>query len=233
MANIIKFHAEQSILDIFPPPVSANKKLPLWFKNLPPQVGNHPKSVSAKKCIPLLEASSAGYIISFWCDVFVTVRNDEINFDYANPKQNNEMSEHNYAQIGGHPYSDMPFGKVPMKFHNPFIVETKKGYSCLFTQPMNHLEKRWKLLDGIVDTDNYYNHVNLPFIWLAKNGEYLIEKGTPLVQVIPFKRENTKSQLVEIDERKRLRHEGKLMSFFHNKYRRLFWHKMESKNESV
>ena len=133
MANIIKFVAEQEIVDVFPHPVNANKKLPLWFKNLPAKFGTHPKSVSVKRCVPFLEAASAGYIISFWCDVFVTVSNGDINFDYANEKTNNFMSRHNYDQIDGHPYSDMPFGKVPMKFHNPFIVETKKGYSCLFT----------------------------------------------------------------------------------------------------
>ena len=233
MANIIKFVAEREIVDIFPHPVNANKKLPLWFKNLPAKFGNHPKAVSVKRCIPFLEAASAGYIISFWCDVFVTVSNGDINFEYSNEKTNNFMTRHNYDQIDGHPYSDMPFGTVPMKFHNPFIVETKKGYSCLFTQPLNHLERRWKLLDGIVDTDNYYNHVHLPFIWLAKDGEYVIEKGTPLVQVIPFKREKMKLEVGELNERKRLRHEGKLMSFFNNKYRRLFWHKMENKDESL
>tara|TARA_B100000035_G_C20977606_1_gene543901 strand:- start:355 stop:1056 length:702 start_codon:yes stop_codon:yes gene_type:complete len=232
MANIIKFHADPEIIDVFPHPVSANKKLPLWFKNLPLGMSNHPAAGTVKRCIPFLEAASAGYIISFWCDVFVTVNNDNINFQYSDEKLNNFMGQHDYGQIEGHPYSDMPFGKVPMKFTNPFVVETKKGYSCLFTQPMNHLEKRWKLLDGIVDTDRYYNQVNLPFLWLAKNGEYIIQKGTPLVQVIPFKREKTKLEVGEIDVRKKLSAEGRLMSFFANKYRRLFWHKMENKDES-
>jgi hypothetical protein len=43
----------------------------------------------------------------------------------------------------------------------------------------------------LVDTDNYKSPVNFPFVAIAPDGVHTLEKGTPLVQVIPFKRADT------------------------------------------
>jgi hypothetical protein len=42
---------------------------------------------------------------------------------------------------------------------------------------------------GIVDTDTYHAHIHYPFFATAPDGLYTIEKGTPLVQVIPIRRD--------------------------------------------
>ena len=39
-----------------------------------------------------------------------------------------------------------------------------------------------------MDTDTYAAHIHFPFFATAGDGVHLIEKGTPLVQVIPFRR---------------------------------------------
>ena len=41
---------------------------------------------------------------------------------------------------------------------------------------------------GIVDTDSYASPVHLPFFATGADGVHVIERGTPLVQVIPFRR---------------------------------------------
>ena len=43
---------------------------------------------------------------------------------------------------------------------------------------------------GIVDTDTYAAEIHFPFFATAEDGIYTLEKGAPLVQVIPFRREN-------------------------------------------
>ena len=48
----------------------------------------------------------------------------------------------------------------------------------------------FKILPGIVDTDTYTPPVNFPFVLTDENYEGLIPAGTPLAQVIPFKRES-------------------------------------------
>jgi hypothetical protein len=39
-----------------------------------------------------------------------------------------------------------------------------------------------------VDTVTYSAHIHFPFFATAPDGLHVIEKGTPLVQVIPFRR---------------------------------------------
>lgn len=38
----------------------------------------------------------------------------------------------------------------------------------------------------MVDTDTYRSPVNFPFVATAPDGVYTLQKGTPLVQVVPF-----------------------------------------------
>jgi hypothetical protein len=76
----------------------------------------------------------------------------------------------------------------PCKFHNPWTIITPPGWSCLFVPPMNRLKPVFEVFSGIVDTDVYKAPVNVPFLPRAADGDYTLERGTPLVQVIPFKR---------------------------------------------
>jgi hypothetical protein len=41
---------------------------------------------------------------------------------------------------------------------------------------------------GIVDTDTYAAHIHFPFFSTGPDGVHIIEKGTPLVQIFPFRR---------------------------------------------
>ena len=213
MTNKIKFHATQEVLDAYPHPFPSVKALPEWFKSLPPSIDRHPKSSSVKRCIPFLEACSEGFIIPFYCDVWVRAQNDNIEFEFAEKQLCDGMSPHSIEQVEGHPFENMPFGTIPLKFHNPWVIETPKGYSCYFMAPLNGMEKRFKLFDGVVDTDRYYNNINFPFIWTGGDGQFLIEKGTPLVQVIPFKRDVFKKEVGLVDEKRLNRDKFRLLTF--------------------
>jgi predicted membrane-bound spermidine synthase len=75
------------------------------------------------------------------------------------------------------------------KWINPWSIKTPAGYSVLFIQPM-HRESIFTILPGIVDTDQYNAPVNFPFVLNNIQFEGLIPAGTPIAQVIPFKRES-------------------------------------------
>ena len=64
-------------------------------------------------------------------------------------------------------------------------------------------------------------------IWTGGEGKFLITKGTPLIQVIPFKRETLGLEVAALDKRKQDKTQNSLMTQFSNGYRKLFWHKME------
>ena len=226
----VQFFAKKQHIEVFPHPSLASKFLPHYFQRLKPQTAPDPKSGTVKRCVHFLDAMTQGYIIPLWCDVYVKAYDGEISLIFPeNLPMETSLSPHGYEQIRNHPLSNSPYGNIPMKWHNPWGVKTESGWSCLFTSPLNHLETRFKILDGVVDTDTYYNQVNFPFIWTGGDGEFFIEEGTPLVQVIPFKRLQTKCDIVEQDDERQQTTTAKLGTKLRNAYRTMFWHKNRTK----
>lgn len=223
--NII-FSTEKHLLEAIPKPLKANKKLPEYFKAMPPQSNSNPQSGTVKRCVPFLEASSFGYIIPLWSDVFVTAKNGDITIEFPpNLMMDTTLSSHDSVQIKGHPLENTKYGSIPLKFHNPWIIETPENVSCLFTSPLNHMETRFKILDGVVDTDTYYNNINFPFLWTGNDGEYFIPQGTPLVQVIPFVRTDFEVAYGEIDPDRKANTSSALSAVMRNGYKTKFHHK--------
>ena len=223
----VEFFADEAYQEVFPKPQPANKLLPEYFKKLNPQITNDPESSTAKRCVPFLDAATQGFIIPLWSDVFVTATNGQLTLKFPEGfPMPDSLGKHSPEQIAGHPYQNHKYGNMPMKWINPWGIKTPKGYSCLFTSPLNHLERRFKILDGVVDTDTYYNHINFPFLWTTpEDGEYFIEQGTPLIHVIPFKRETYNARFTGIDFKKYNDTRAKIGTMLRNKYRTLFWHK--------
>lgn len=222
----IEFFASQTHIDAFPHPRQSSKFIPQYFKSLKPQISADPTSGTVKRCVPFLDALTTGYIIPLWSDVNIRASNGELTIKFPeNLPMQSSLSPHSYEQIQNHPLSDQPYGNVPLKWHNPWGIRTPKGWSCLFTSPLNHLQSQFKILDGVVDTDTYYNQVNFPFIWTGGDGDFVYPRGMPLVQVIPFKRTETKCSIVKQDEQKHASAGAKLGTALYNGYRRFFWHK--------
>jgi hypothetical protein len=76
-------------------------------------------------------------------------------------------------------------------------MQTPKGYSLLITHPLNRLDLPFTTLSAVVDADKYpISDGSIPF-FLKKDFYGIIKKGTPLFQVIPFKREEWDSEMSE------------------------------------
>jgi len=222
----VEFFADPQHIKVFPHPRPAGKFVPDYFAKLKPQSDNHPNSGTVKRCIPFLDAINQGFVIPLWCDVFVRATNGELNIDFPkNLPMDCSLSPHGEVQIRDHPLANTPYGNIPVKWHNPWGIKTRAGWSVLITSPLNRLETRFKILDGIVDTDEYYNQINFPFIWTGGDGEFLLPKGMPLVQVIPFERKRFTYDIVEQDNEKQSVVIGKLGTVLRNAYRTMFWHK--------
>jgi hypothetical protein len=231
----IEFHHEEGMDGVFPNPVKSQKLMPKYFKDLDKKYDNKTSygGKTVKKCIPFIDAMSAGYIIPLWSDVYITANNGSLKIDFPpNLKLNPSLERHTYEQMENHPKAEEPYGKYFMKFMNPWVIKTSPGVSCLFTSPLNHMEKRIKILDGVVDCDTYYNNINFPFIWIGGDGEFLIPKGTPLVQVIPFQRITMEMRVSCIDKDLHTKKNAILGTTFSDGYRNNFWHK-RTDNDTV
>lgn len=222
----INFSCSDQLLGAIPNPVPAVKAFPDYFRTIRPQSDSNPQSGTVKRCVPFLDALSSGFIIPLWCDVYVLASNGELHIEFPRRfAQQETLGSHPQIQIPNHPLSKKPYGEMALKFINPWVIETDPGVSCIFTSPLNHFETRFKILDGVVDTDTYYNQVNFPFLWTGGDGEFIIPKGTPLVQVIPYKRESFKLEISPVDTDRQAKSFAKLGTRIKNGYREEFWHK--------
>lgn len=170
-------------------PVPASEVLPDWFRKLPPVNREHLQTQDSgqtvKRCMPFLDVMGIGWIIPLAVNVRLEVTDDgEVlnsgwDFDKA------MVSNHSAYQLAGHPRQPRP----TCKFHNYWTIKTPPGWSCLFLPPINRPNTLFEVYSGIVDTDGYHTYVNFPFVSLAPEGAYSLAKGTPMVQVIPFRRD--------------------------------------------
>jgi len=199
--NKIEFIAEtKEMLDILERPYPAIKKMPDWICNIPSYIGgirsvdqhSEPNS-TIKKCMPVIDSMTVGYHIPVHSDIWI--ENDGI-FENINIKwawhslKIIDIQEKERMQTYPVPKEYYP---IAFKFLNPWVIKTRKGWSCLFTHPMHHDDLPFRSLPAIVDTDKYPNGINFIF-FLKKDFSGLIPKGTPIIQVIPFKRSLFKSE---------------------------------------
>tara|TARA_R100000152_G_C6752045_1_gene175723 strand:+ start:304 stop:1056 length:753 start_codon:yes stop_codon:yes gene_type:complete len=243
--NIIEFFypekTKQLVDDVFPEP--ALKHVPKWYKEL-----KHSKEIpTIKGCMPFLDSLTAGYIMKMPQDLCLEhniinikgKKDSAFRYSYRDSPEirtrfrlniNAERHEiHPVEQLGPKcPFhkknKDLPFYKIL----NPFAIKTPPGYSCLFVPPLNNHDDRFEIVSGIVDTDTYEGEINFPIII---NGdkypilETVIKRGTPIAQVIPFKRESWKMMIKERSLTKTLMGFFQVKKFLVNNYMRLFWKK--------
>jgi len=217
-------------LDFFPPK-PALKEVPEWYKKSQEYVNNNKKIIdpdgtshTIKKCIPVFDAMTAGYILYTQVDVQVTQENG-IPF-YAWPSQA-AISFHGIDQAPLHPDQN---GLPIAKWMNPYAIKTPPGYSTLFLPPMHNPNGIFTIFPGFVDTDKYTAPVNFPFILNNLKWEGIISAGTPIAQVIPVKRDSWKNKIgSDKDRLEQSLLSAKLKTLFYNSYKKQFWSRKEFK----
>lgn len=237
--NNIKFLSP--FLDI-EKPIPAKRNIPDWYKKLEHNLGHN----TVKGCMPFLDSLTAGYIIKLPVDLKIrhNVINPETGFrdgeqvsalkDFQpNVSEvklniNQKLEIHQPFQMAGSPLLEKNKNLPIHKFVNPWTIQTPKGYSCLFIAPLNNRDDRFEVLSGIVDTDIHRLPVNFPFI--INTDKYpalntVIKKGTPIVQVIPFKRD---SWVMSIEKQKDKSYSSEIIKFFTSlidRYKNNVWQK--------
>jgi hypothetical protein len=124
-------------------------------------------------------------------------------------------------------------GFLPQHYtwHPAWMPELPAGYSCLITHPFNRNELPFQIFTGIVDSDTFFTSEqmsNIPFL-LKENFSGLIKKGTPMYQIIPFKRESWESKDNKHDPKRQLSMTQKVRQFMWGGYKKLHWKQKEFK----
>jgi hypothetical protein len=173
-------------------PKPSTASIPEWYKEMPSYMGGEKKptgegstSGTIKRCMPVFDAIVGGYILYTYTDVWVSQKDGMPWYEWPSF---GPIQWHPVEQAPDHPNRNGHQATYP-KWINPWAIQTPPGYSTLFVQPM-HRESVFTILPGVVDTDQYNAPVNFPFVLNNVNYEGLIPAGTPMAQVIPFKRES-------------------------------------------
>jgi hypothetical protein len=225
----IKFTATYNVPEKYNPG-PASKFIPDWYRKMESYIGekkidltNNGYATTIKKCIPVFDAITAGYILVTPADIEVSQVDGSPYYQWPSASL---IHFHPIEQAPEHPDSN---GFSYPKFINPWIIETPPGYSSWFTQPM-HRNSVFTILDGFVDTDTYKAPVNFPFVLNDPTWTGTIPAGTPMAQVIPIKRDSWKMKFGGEQEIKgSINSTTLLTSKFVNKYKTLFWNKKDYK----
>jgi hypothetical protein len=230
--NIIFIKNFDIAKEYFPQPSSI--VLPEWYKKTQSYLNNKKEIVlgqqttaTIKRCIPVFDALTAGYTISTHVDVFVR-KNDLGDIFYTQSGgEINIIETHSIIQAPYHPFMNhQPYPK----WINPWGIKTPKGYSCLFISPVHGGNEYFQIIEGIVDTDTFNLPVNFPFVLKDINFEGIIPAGTPIVQIIPFKRDIWKMKQgneKDIESLKNIK--LYITSKFMDRYRNMFWQRKQYK----
>jgi hypothetical protein len=208
----------------------SKKYIPEWYKKSPmwaddngnPQKMGFSSKKTIKTCMPFLDSLTTGYTLETWCDIHVSQSLD----DHIQVKWSDESIDP--IEFRGSATSmlmPVPLGCKPDHFvwKIPFGIKTLPGYSVILTHPLNRFDLPFVTLSGIMDTDNGMHGGNIP-VFFSDTFEGIIPVGTPIAQIIPFKRDSWQSETID-DEMLYKGLEYEINKFFVGGYKKLRWKK--------
>jgi hypothetical protein len=224
-------HNPDGVLD---KPKPALDYIPEWYKKAKPYLSPDGKkaptldgtpAATIKRCMPIFDMMTAGYIIETPYDIYIRQTPEGPYFQWS--KQDAIIFQV-MDQFQNHPYSrDINYA---VRINIPWSIKTPKGWSIMVLEPQHQEIGPIECVSGIVDTDNY----SIPFNMFLKlrdaKFEGMIPAGTPLVQVIPFKRDAWNSKLGGQNERTKFNSDfDKFTTIFFDRYKKFWWQRKEYK----
>jgi hypothetical protein len=183
-------------------PIASVKSLPDWYIDADRYLKmpnneyflnqDGSKIPSWKACPAIYDIMGTGYVQVTPCDIeFYINSSGIISVKVLDRKYENFI----------HTRTPMPQFKVPFGYHSYHFawwsewgIELPKGYSALYSQPFNRFDLPFLTTSGIIDNDKVDMPGTMPF-FISKDWVGIIPKGTPFVQIFPFKREDWKSEI--------------------------------------
>lgn len=238
--SVIKFYPFNEETEKFaPPPKPASKFLPDWYKSQRATamdddiaLKNGFAASTLKRCMPVFDIMTAGYMLTAPCDIFLDATDPE-KLSWSVPQalmqfQGDLFSFHSPEQYETYPFDSSLYHKQLFRVMPTWSIGTEKGYSTIFMNPHHRDDSPLYGVTAIVDTDGFITDGHVSF-WVKKGFKGVIRQGTPLLQVIPFKREAWTSEIVDVEESKKAldRQRKDLRSMFVGAYKNKFRAKKE------
>jgi hypothetical protein len=235
----ITFRASDPIVrEAFPVPEPAELRIPSWFRRQSKYVGGERGFMSrgagarlnqsVRACPVVHDTMIAGYLMYSPCDIAVTVAQDgEVDFDCSSGAYC-KISAHHAVQMSEMKFDRNFYREHVFKFQMEWAIDTPPGYSIMIMHPMYREDVPFTTLPGLIDTDGYGGAMNILFM-LRRDFQGIIPAGTPIAQVIPFKREDWQHEITVSDPVKWSADYLKYESKFRGAYRKWAFKRKEWK----
>ena len=152
--------------------IPANECLPQWYKDMPTRIDNNSfelrnnpfdgsvdRNITMKGCAPFLDGLTTGYVAVTTNEIQVSKRDGSVLFSWRTPDE--LISMHSHDQTSTLP--QLKGSKDIFKWDIWDRIVTPKGYSTLFTHPMNRHDLPFRTFTGVVETDSYVMPTVFPF----------------------------------------------------------------------
>ena len=239
MTNKIIFHSNKIYNTKESEPRPTATVTPKWWKDadmfVKDNYGNYIANWSGqgrmptfKACPALLDGFTTGYVLITPCDI-------EFYEKRGRKKVKTEIGFEDF--VGDR--DEMPGFLVPegydkkhFHWYANWAPQLPSGYSSLYIPPMNNFELPFLTTAGIIDSDKVTNSGLIPF-FLRKDFLGVIPKGTPYLQIIPFKRDDWEAEYIhhsptEIHNRT-IENSNKFRTVEGGVYKKYFWSKRKYK----
>jgi hypothetical protein len=171
--------------------------IPEWYKKTErfsdgtKTIKKLPVSFTLKACGPFGDSFMTGYYIPLPVDI--AVEQTDVGPSISWVDDQNQFVELRDSSVNKR--LPIPHGYAPLQFTwvTKHIFKIPKGYSALFTHPLNRLDLPFFTLSGIVDGKISLHNGNLP-VFFNNTFEGVIPAGTPIAQIILFKNKKWKSK---------------------------------------
>lgn len=180
-------------------PVLAKKYLPEWWRNFPSRNGFMMEpTVTFRGCPAMQDLLATGWYIVLTKDVevFHDTSGNRSTWQVIDPENNSHIGTPPHAQSQMHQdlhYATREDGVVQtaFKFKTGIGIITPPNYSIMMTDPFLFQHRDFSTWQGIMHTDYFNNALeNCQVICYPKvENSFKIKAGTPIAQIIPYKRE--------------------------------------------
>jgi hypothetical protein len=203
----ITFWADNEIISKVYPLVPSNKFIPEWYRKLPQFTD---KSNTVKRCPGIMKYLTHGYIVRTWLDVTIhtDVKHNNIKIEYTEDFRNiGRKNVFNYFQTSPpitlmnegtfgdpNPFPDNTFKRI-LKWQLGWHAQAPKGFDIWFAPLQYHFNPNFTATIGMMDS-RITEQLNIQVLWHPTESEVYIPAGTPLVQLIPVRREEIDHEIL-------------------------------------
>lgn len=195
----IRFTPIDNRLLEMPPTVNSVSNPPSWFRIIKKNKG------SLRSCAGTIDFLAAGVTLPSWTNFYFRIdasgKDWEIAADEMSPPSGVSIVQaFLYESTGKCPMTsvrEVETGIYP-KLVNPWRMETAPGWSTLILPTYWEPNPNYDVVPSIVHTD-FYHTANV-VLNIKTDQEFSIKYGTPLVQMIPFKRNKDFEKITFRDE---------------------------------